>query len=324
MIMSQEIFNIISDMTDSLSPSQLRRLEDVLVWRLSEEEKRKIEHSNEEYLKMFLASKKLEGCSPKTISCYERIISNMFSTLDMPMIKITTDAIRKYMSNYQEQKKCQNATLDNIRRVLSGFFIWLEEEDYVIKSPVRKIHKVKTVKKIKEPLSDESVEKFRDCCTEIRDLAIADFLLATGVRVGELVTLNREDINFEERKCVVLGKGAKEREVYFDIKSKVHLMQYFESRTDMNPALFVSLRFPHNRLTVSGIETRIQKIGEAAKIERVHPHKFRRTMATKALGKGMPIEQVQVLLGHQQIETTLRYAIVNQQNVQIAHRKYIG
>lgn len=322
--MSKEIFNIINDMTDMLSPVQLKRLQEVLVWRLSEEEKHKVDYSNEEYLNLFLAAKKLEGCSDRTVEFYRYTITKVFDKLDIPIIKISTEHLQKYLVEYQQEHNCSKTTIDNIRRNISSFFSWLEEEDYIIKSPVKRIHKVKTTQRVKSVITDECIERLRDGCNEIRDLAMFDFLLSTGIRVGELVNLNIKDINFESRECIVYGKGDKERKAYFDARSKIHLQEYLASRNDNNPALFVSLYSPHTRLTISGVETRVKIMSGRTDVENLHPHKFRRTMATKAIDKGMPIEQVQRLLGHRQIETTLQYAMVNQENVKISHRKYIG
>ena len=238
--------------------------------------------------------------------------------------QIETDDIRGYLTSYQARKQSSKVTIDNIRRILSSFFSWLEDEDYILKSPVRRIHKVKTASSIKETYSDETLELMRDNCTELRDLAMIDLLASTGMRVGEMVLLNREDIDFVERECVVLGKGDKERMVYFDARTKIHLQNYLRSRTDSNPALFVALNAPFNRLQINGIEKRLRTFGRNLGINKVHPHKFRRTLATMAIDKGMPIEQLQQLLGHKRIDTTLQYAMVKQSNVKLAHRKYIG
>lgn len=237
---------------------------------------------------------------------------------------MTTNDIRSYLSEYQTKRNLSKVTVDNLRRIFSSFFAWLEDEDYIPKSPVRRIHKVRCESLVKEVLTDENLETLRDNCDEIRDLAMIDLLSSTGIRVGELVKLNRSDIDFQERQCVVFGKGSKQREVYFNARAKLHLRQYLESRSDDNPALFVSLSSPHTRLTIGGVEVRLRKLGQKLSIHKVHPHKFRRTMATMAIEKGMPIEQVQRLLGHVRIDTTLHYAMVNQTNVKIAHRKYLG
>lgn len=272
----------------------------------------------------FLAAKKIEGCSEKTMTYYHNTIEAMLEGIGKLPQQITTDDLRKYLLNYQMSRKSSKVTIDNIRRILSSFFSWLEDEDLIVKSPVRRIHKVKTAKVVKDTYTDEALELMRDNCTTLRDLAIVDILASTGMRIGELVNLNRTDIDFAERECIVFGKGSKERMVYFDARTKIHLQNYLNSRTDANPALFVTLSSPHNRLMIGGIERRLRELGERLNIPKVHPHKFRRTLATTAIDKGMPIEQVQQLLGHQKIDTTMHYAMVKQQNVKIAHRKYIG
>ena len=280
--------------------------------------------NNQELLISFLAAKRIEGCSEKSLRYYEKTIIAALTSVGKGLKHITTEDLRAYLTDYQTEKKSSKVTMDNIRRILSSFFSWLEDEDYIIKSPVRRIHKVKTSKTIKETYSDENLEVMRDNCIEIRDLAMIDMLASTGMRVGEMVLLNRNDIDFNERECVVFGKGDKERMVYFDARTKLHLQYYLDSRTDDNPALFVSLRSPHKRLKIGGIELRLRKLGKQLGINKVHPHKFRRTLATMAIDKGMPIEQLQRLLGHQRIDTTLQYAMVKQSNVKLAHRKYIG
>lgn len=275
-------------------------------------------------IEAFIAAKRVEGCSEKTLSYYQKTIETMISGIGKKAQQVTTDDLRVYLTNYQVQHKSSKVTIDNIRRILSSFFSWLEDEDFILKSPVRRIHKVKTAKVIKDTYSDEELELMRDNCPSIRDLAIIDLLSSSGMRVGELVTLNQDDINFNERECVVFGKGDKERLVYFDARTKIHLQNYLESRTDNNPALFVSLKAPHDRLLIGGVEAMLRGLGKNLNLTKVHPHKFRRTMATTAIDKGMPIEQVQRLLGHQKIDTTMHYAMVKQQNVKMAHRKYIG
>ena len=271
-----------------------------------------------------MAAKRIEGCSEKSLKYYESTILALLADLGKDVKHIVTDDIRTYLTEYQARKQSSKVTIDNIRRILSSFFSWLEDEDYILKSPVRRIHKVKTGTNIKETYTDEALELMRDNCTELRDLAIIDMLASTGMRVGEMVLLNREDINFNERECVVFGKGDKERIVYFDARTKIHLLNYLNSRDDNNPALFVSLQKPYNRLQISGVEVRLRQYGKRLGLNKVHPHKFRRTLATMAIDKGMPIEQLQQLLGHRRIDTTLQYAMVKQSNVKIAHRKYIG
>lgn len=279
---------------------------------------------NSNLVSRFLSAKRVEGCSEKTIVYYKNTIEALLITVNKEVKHITTDDLRDYLTKYQSEKSSSKVTIDNIRRIFSSFFSWLEDEDYIIKSPVRRIHKVKTGKIIKETYSDESLELMRDSCLELRDLAMIDLLVSSGMRVGEMVLLNKEDINFNERECVVFGKGDKERVVYFDARAKIHIKNYLDSRTDINPALFVTLRTPQKRLQIGGVEVRLRELGKRLNIPKVHPHKFRRTLATMAIDKGMPVEQLQQLLGHQRIDTTLQYAMVKQSNVKLAHRKYIG
>jgi site-specific recombinase XerD len=311
-----------------LNNAQCEKLKEVLLCTLTRYEV--VENQNEKnnsatnYVELFLSAKRIEGCSEKSLKYYKSTIETMLNKLNKEVKHIVTDDIRGYLTNYQEQKKSSKVTIDNIRRILSSFFSWLEDEDYILKSPVRRIHKVKTISNIKETYSDEALELMRDNCTEIRDLAMIDMLASTGMRVGEMVLLNRNDIDFNERECIVFGKGSKERVVYFDARTKIHLQNYLKSRTDNNPALFVSLNAPHERLKIGGIEVRLREFGKRLGLQKVHPHKFRRTLATMAIDKGMPIEQLQQLLGHRKIDTTLQYAMVKQSNVKIAHRKYIG
>ena len=331
-IMKENIIQaIVAEMQRDLDCRQMARLKAVLTSELHNVEI--IEKSdcatqqtqeNELLLNSFISAKKIEGCSDKTLTYYRNTIERLLVTLSLAICHITTTDIRTYLSDYQEEHQSSKVTIDNMRRIFSSFFAWLEDEDYIAKSPVRRIHKVKTDSLVKEVLSDEQLEQLRDSCTNKRDLAIIDILASTGIRVGELVKLNREDIDFHERQCVVFGKGNKERIVYFNARTKLHLQQYLNERTDDNPALFVSLHSPHTRLTISGVEIRIRKLGQSLSMPKVHPHKFRRTLATMAIDKGMPIEQVQRLLGHVRIDTTLHYAIVNQNNVKLAHKKYLG
>jgi site-specific recombinase XerD len=266
----------------------------------------------------------VEGCSEKTLEYYKVTIEKLLYAVPKWVKDITTDDLRSYLAKYQQDNGSSKVTIDNIRRIFSSFFSWLEDEDYIVKSPVRRIHKVKTAKVIKEAFTDENLEILRDTCDNIRNLALVEILASTGIRVGELVRLNHADINFNERSCIVFGKGESEREVYFDARTKLHLSEYLEHRTDNNPALFVSSKSPHERLTISGIGKVLRELGKEAEISKVHPHRFRRTLATIAIDKGMPIEQVQKLLGHVKIDTTMRYAMVSQNNVKNAHRKFIG
>lgn len=322
--MQQLINDILHDMSEVLSAKELYALQIVLQKKLNTQNQT-YPYTNIEYMDMFISAKRIEGCSERTLAYYKATIEHMLSIIVTPLRQVQTDDLRAYLAEYQLRNNCSKTTVDNIRRNLSSFFSWLEAEDYIIKSPIRRIHKIRTGSKVKETLSEECIEKLRDSCLQIRDLAMIDLLYSTGIRVGELVNLNINDINFEERECIVYGKGNKQRKVYFDAKTKVHLKRYLEQRSDYSEALFVTLDSPFERLKISGVEIRLRKLGQLASLDqRVHPHKFRRSMATRAIDKGMPIEQVQKLLGHQQIDTTMHYAMVNQSNVKIAHRKFIG
>ena len=322
--MNEKFIEIINDMADVLNAAQLKRLQEVLLKRLVKDEPEKKMISNEEYLNKFLEAKKIEGCSERTIKYYKVTVEQLLKKVLHPIRKVTTEQMREYLVDYQKINNCGKTTIDNVRRNISSFFSWLEEEDYILKSPMRRIHKIRAEKLVKNVITDEDIERLRDGCDCLRDVAMIDLLYSTGIRVGELVRLNRADINFSERECVVFGKGDKERRVYFDAKSKIHLINYLKSRIDDNPALFVSLDKPYNRLKISGVEIRLRQLGRKLHLDRVHPHKFRRSMATRAIDKGMPIEQVQKILGHSQIDTTMQYAIVNQNNVKAANRKYIS
>jgi site-specific recombinase XerD len=329
--MKQKVINeVMQGMLGNLNNVQLERLQEVLEHALFNKEITEIEKetdtgvTNEQLLEAFLSSKRIEGCSEKSLTYYRTTAATMFIKVAKNAREMSTDDLRAYLTAYQQNKNASKVTVDNIRRILSSFFSWLEDEDYIMKSPIRRIHRIRTASTIKETYTDEALEKMRDNCKEVRDLALIDTLASTGMRVGELVLLNRNDINFEERECVVFGKGSKERMVYFDARTKIHLQNYLKKRTDDNLALFVSLKAPYNRLKIGGVECRLRELGRQLDIPKVHPHKFRRTLATMAIDKGMPIEQLQQLLGHKRIDTTLQYAMVKQSNVKLAHRKYIG
>lgn len=321
--MEEKIVKVLNEMAEYLSVSQMKKLQEVILSTFSNNSPDKLEIANEEFLKMFLDAKKIEGCSDRTINYYRVTIEHLLCNINTAVRKVTTEEIREYLADYQKRNNCTNVTIDNVRRNISSFFSWLEEEDYILKSPMKRIHKIKTKVVVKNVISDEGIEKLRDNCRELRDLAIIDLLYSTGIRVGELVNLNIDDIDLDGRECVVYGKGDKERRVYFDAKAKVHLKSYIESRSDDNEALFVTLDSPHERLKISGVEIRLRQLGRRLNIDRVHPHKFRRTMATRAIDKGMPIEQVQKILGPSQIDTTMQYAMVNQTNVKTSHQKYM-
>ncbi len=323
------INQVLVEMTFSLSSNQLERLKSVLQQtfekvELIEKTESDTENVDFSIIQTFLAAKRVEGCSEKSMNYYDSTIRNALNAIRKGIKDISTDDLRHYLDDYQQRSGASRVTVDNIRRILSSFFSWLEEEFYIVKSPVRRIHKVKTGKIVKETYTDEALEMMRDSCDNARDLAMIDILSSTGMRVGELVKLNRDDIDFQNRECIVTGKGNKQRIVYFDARTKIHLQNYLRQRIDNNEALFVTLLAPYNRLQISGVEIRLRNIGKDLNMTKVHPHKFRRTLATMAIDKGMPIEQVQHLLGHQSLDTTLQYAMVNQANVKMSHRKFIG
>ena len=325
----QIIINVMQQMLPHLDNAQMQKLQKVLEIALfnceiTAQTEKKDTDDNPKLIDAFVAAKRIEGCSEKTLKYYRITIETMVASIDKGIRHIQTEDLRSYLTDYQSKNQSSRVTIDNIRRILSSFFSWLEDEDYILKSPVRRIHKVKTATNIKETYTDEDLEKMRDNCTELRDLAMIDMLASTGMRVGEMVLLNRNDIDFNERECIVFGKGSKERVVYFDARTKIHLQNYLRSRKDDNPALFVSLKSPYERLKIGGVEVRLREFGKQLGLQRVYPHKFRRTLATTAIDKGMPIEQLQQLLGHRKIDTTLQYAMVKQSNVKIAHRKFIG
>ena len=328
--MKEQLINsVVRAMHGTLNCKQMKCLKQVLRQELQQVTLTCIEQAdcrqdNKMLLQTFLSAKKIEGCSERSILYYQTAIEQFLTRIDIAISQISTAAVRDYLAQYQRERNISKVTIDNIRRILSSFFAWLEDEDYIVKSPVRRIHKVKTDSLVKETLSDEQLEQMRDNCGNQRDLALIDLLSSTGMRVGELVRLNRQDVNFQERQCIVFGKGNKERIVYFNARTKIHLSAYLSGRTDDTDALFVSLKAPHKRLQISGVERRIKMLGVMVQIAHVHPHKFRRTLATMAIDKGMPIEQVQRLLGHVRIDTTLQYAMVSQNNVKNSHRKYIG
>ena len=329
--MNTEIINKIKlRMVGELLPEQLKKLEEVLMEILENEKvPEKSIKDNKNLVKQFISTKRIEGCSKRTEDYYFSTLSFFEKNIKCDILFADTNTIREYLINYQKINNCSNVTLDTVRRILSSFYKWLEEEDYIIKSPMKRIHRIKTPIIIKAAFSEEQIEVIRKTAAQnTRNLAIIDIRLSSGIRVSELVKLNRSSINLNSRTCIVFGKGAKQREIYFDVRTKIELENYLKTRKDKNRALFVTERKKtkhgaFSTLSVNSVEKMIREIGVKTEIENVHPHRFRRTMATRAIDKGMPIEQVQVLLGHTKIDTTLRYANVQQANVRYSHQKYI-
>lgn len=320
--MTEENINIVlSEMNKILNNYQIIKLKETLNKFMNNEYKNKI--SNSDYLDKFIMAKKIEGLSDQTLKGYKTYINKMFEYIEKNITTINTDDIRNFLATYQIENNCKNITMENIRVILSSFFSWLEIEELIIKNPIKRIHKIKISKLIKETYSDESIEILRNNCDNIRNKAIISLLSSSGIRVGELVRINIDDIDFNNQTCKVFGKGNKEREIYFDVKTKLYIQEYLIKRKDDENALFVANKKPNRRLGVRGVELMLKKLAEKNNIKDVYPHKFRRTLATKAIDKGMPIEQVQKLLGHTKIDTTLHYAIVNQNNVKYSYNKYI-
>lgn len=325
------ISNVLEKMEKHLSKEQITILEQTLSialhnCKISTEKCEVVQYDNfaERILCKFLTAKRIAGCSDETIKSYSFHLKKLILNLWKPLTDLETDDIRYYLANYKEQQKVSNVTLDNIRRSISSFFGWMHDEGLIQKNPMRRIARIKSEKVIKKPFSEEDLEKLRMNCKRERDLAIIEFLYSSGVRISEIVRLNRDQINFSQKDCIVFGKGAKERVVYLNSKACIHLKMYLESRTDNNPALFVSVRKPYNRLSKEAIETIIRNIGKVANVPKTHPHRFRRTMATNAINRGMPIQEVKEILGHEKIDTTMIYCVVSQDNIRLSHRRYVA
>lgn len=317
--MKEEFVNhILYAMTGKLTEEMLEELKMILYMQLTKVDLIEKETAltiyrgeAEQTLKKFLEAKTVERKSYQTVKYYKEVVWRFLQEVQKELVDITTDDIRGYLYHYQKMRNINKVTMDNIRRILSSFFNWLCKNQYLARNPMDLIERIKPDQTIKECYSDEQITALCDNCTNKRDLALINFLNSTMVRVGELVGLNRTDINFAEREGIVFGKGSKERTVYIDGETKLHLLQYLESRKDRNPALFVTLDSPHERLSVAGVQDALKRLGKRAGIEKVHPHRFRRTGATRQLNRGMPIEQVKELLGHSKLDTTMIYLTIN-------------
>lgn len=274
-------------------------------------------------LRSFLATKKFEGCSAATLNSYSNTVYAFLYSLTKSPLEVKAADIRNYLIDYQRENHCSNRTLDNMRLTISSFYNWLENENYIMKNPSKKIKRIKYDRTVLQSFTDEELESLRDACTNYRDLAMIEFLYSTGCRVSEMCSLDKDDLDFVKREAIICGKGKKERVIYFSAKAKIYLMRYITKRIDNNEALFVSAKYPYRRLDRGGVEFICKDIGEHAGVKHCHPHRFRRTLATNLIDKGVPIEQVQTLLGHAKIDTTLLYANVNQQNVKVNHSKHV-
>lgn len=317
---------LLNRMAIILSAEQIEILDNVLTSMLCkyavEEVKNEIvsyDGGNDKMINQFMASMRLEGKSEATLEQYHRAIIALLDDVGKKISDITTNDIRYHLAMYQKNRSVSKVTIDNKRRYLSAFFTWLTTEEYIPKNPMLRIKKVKQDKKIKKPFSDKELERIREAAKSKRDKAIVEFLLSTGCRVSEVVNLDLEHINFAKNECIVMGKGNKERKVYISEKSMYYLTEYISSRTDMNPSLFVNKR--GKRLKKQGIEDMLKKIGKSAGVNKVHPHRFRRTFATNALNKGMPIQHVQRLMGHKSLDTTMIYCTLDDDSIKLEHKK---
>lgn len=322
---------ILQEMTPVLNKEQLDRLKSVVRVRLCGYDISRKEtglmctdQNGQNYLRVFLDTFRQNGKSEGTIEQYRLHLSRMLSYVGKNVEDIDDDDLIAYMEKYKALRHVSNRYMNNIRLVFNSFFRWLQRKKVIMRNPVDGLEPIKYKQAVKKPLSPEEMEKVRCACEQERDLAIVEFLYSSAVRVSELCQLNRDDICWESDDVMVLGKGNKEREVYLNARAHLHLKQYLESRTDDNPALFVGTRAPHERLTKSGVRNILKKIGSAAGVSKVHPHRFRRTSATDLLRMGMPIEQVQELLGHVKIETTRIYCTVTKEQVRASHRRFMA
>lgn len=329
--MKEQLIRSVSEkMCSHLTSEQINVLENTLVmvlndYKIERQDGNIIIHDGaaEKIAKTFLVVKHVSGCSDRTIKSYMFYLQKFILNLRKPIFEIETNDIRYYLAMYKEKRKVSNTTLNNIRSCLSSFFSWMHDEGIIQRNPMKRIPTIKTPKTIQHPFTVEDMERLRMECRRERDLAIMEFLYSTGVRVSEAVKLDRDQINFSEGECVVFGKGAKEREVFINPRACIHLRRYLDSRLDDNPALFAWIKRPYRRLSEKGIWSVLHNLGCRAEVESTHPHRFRRTLATDALSRGMPIQEVQQMMGHEKIDTTMLYCTVSKESVKTSHKKYI-
>lgn len=325
------ISGIIASMQDNLTDEQLQQLENVLVVQLHglkiEEESTELvvsERHWEKVLRLYIASKRLENCADSTLENYERCVRMMMQGLNKRLQDITTNDLRFYLAVYRDQRKISMSYMETLRHYISSFFTWLTDEGYINRNPARRLKRVKVPQKIKKPYTAEEREHLKDIAKTQRDLAIMELLYSTAGRIGEVVAINRDDVDFYRKEIVIYGqKGKKERTVYLTDGCIYHLKKYLDSRSDDNPALFVSLRKPYNRIGKNGIEAMLRKLGLAAGIH-AHPHKFRRTMLTDGGARGIPLQELQAYAGHTKADTTMLYISVKEESVKASFMRCIA
>lgn len=272
----------------------------------------------EDVLSLYLDALRVEGRSPKTIKQYERILKNFLKEIKLPSQKVTVFNIRNFFTN-ERGRGVSDTYVRWKRNILNTYYNWLVNEKLVSANPLGNIGKIKVQKKVLKIFSDVEIELMKNACNNVRDEALISFLLATGVRVDELHKLNRDDVNFDTFEVKVLGKGNKERVVYINAVVAMQLKKYFAERKDLDPCLF---RSKYGRLTSSGAEDILKRLEERSAVDHIHPHKFRRTFATKLIKNGMPIEKVSYLLGHEKIETTMKYIVLDDSDIKYAYNRF--
>ena len=318
-------------MQEILSNEQLQKLENVMAIEFHGVEVKEectdlitSERHWEKILRTFLASKRIENCAEGTLERYNECVTKLVLTLNKRLQDITTNDIRYYLAMYQETRKISMSYLDTIRRYLNSFFAWVSDECYIYKNPMRRLKKIKVPQKIKKPFTQAEMEHLRCSAKTKRDIAIMEFLYSTAARIGEVVQLDRRDIDWNKNEVIIYGeKGKKERKVYLTEECAYHLRKYLLSRNDTNPALFVGNKQPYTRLGKQAIQSMLRILGEKTDIH-AHPHKFRRTLLTDAGNRGIPLQEIQMYAGHQKPDTTMMYVTVSEENVRASFRRYIA
>lgn len=328
------IENIISDVLGRIldfDPEQANRVKTALYVVLDKyeitqrsTEVRVSDNSWTDDLRRFCERKQLSGKSDGTIGRYKYILTKVLGYINKPVAEVTEGDLNDYIEKYKMFRQVSNCTLEGTRLCISSFFTWLHERGFIPRNPSRGIDPIKVPKTVKRAYSDEELEKIKQACKNLRDKAIVEFLYTTGVRISEMTALNRDDICIKEKTIIVYGKGAKEREVYLTDVSSMYLSAYLFQRKDNSEALFVSDKKPYKRLSASGVRGMLKAIGKRTGIDKVHPHRFRTTCATNLLRKGMPIEEVSQILGHEKLDTTRLYALVDKDKVKADHRRYMA